>query len=120
MVICLRASVSSFAWRALSSPHHACGLNGSFFLHTCGPFPAAQAVALLGVLGGLKPCGTLRRWVVFAKITSAHGQPDSVGASGKGLGFFGVGCVWLEAPYLLGLRPNFDGLGWVRLKVRIL
>ena len=74
--------------RAPSSPHLACGLNGSLLLHTCGPFKAAQAGALLVVVGGLKACGTLRRWVFFAKLTKVHGQPDPVGASGKGLGFF--------------------------------
>ena len=74
--------------RAPSSPHLACGLNGSFFLRTCGPFTAAQAGALLGVVEKLKACETLRRWVVFAKLTNAHGQPDPVGASGKRLGFF--------------------------------
>lgn len=25
--------------------------------------------------------------------------------------------IGLKVPYSLGLSPNFDGLGWVRLKV---
>lgn len=79
--------------RAPSSPHLACGLNGAFFLRTFGPFTAAQAGALLCVLGRLKACGTLRRWVVFARLTGAHGWQDSVGASGKGLVFFELGVI---------------------------
>ena len=77
-----------FKARAPSSPHLARGLNVSFFLRTCGPFTAAQAGALLCVVGRLKACGTLRGWIVFAKLISVHEPPDLVGASGKGLGFF--------------------------------
>lgn len=36
---------------------------------------------------------------------------------GKKVSFFLKGALGLEGPCLLGLRPNFDGLGWVRLKV---
>ncbi len=36
---------------------------------------------------------------------------------GKKVSFFLKGCCDLEGPCLLGLRPNFEGLGWVRLKV---
>ena len=46
-------------WRAPSSPHLACGLNGSFFLHTCEPLPAVQAGRLLAGVRWLKACGTL-------------------------------------------------------------
>jgi hypothetical protein len=53
----------------------------------------------------------------FAALISAQGQLNSVGASGKRLVFFEGVCFELEGPCLLGLRPNFDGLGWVRLKV---
>ena len=47
--------------RAPSSPHLACGLNGSFFLRPCGPPSATEAGRLLGVVGMLKTCGTLHR-----------------------------------------------------------
>ena len=46
--------------RAPSSPHLACGLNGSFFLLPCGQPNAALAGGLLGVVGWSKACGTLR------------------------------------------------------------
>lgn len=50
---------------APSSPHLACGLNGSFFLRPCGPLSATEAGRLLGVLGMLKTCGTLHRGGYF-------------------------------------------------------
>lgn len=103
--------------RAPSSPHLACGLNGSFFLRTCGPLSAAQAGRLLGVLEGAETCGTLRGWMFYATLISTHERLKLVGASGKRLVFFEGGALGLEGPCLLGLRPNFDGLGWVRLKV---
>lgn len=61
-------------------------------------------MALLGVLGGVKPFGTLRRWGVFTKLTSAYGQPDSVGASGKGLGFFLSGVCLAGGTVFTGLE----------------
>ena len=54
-----------FIWRAPSSPHLACGLNGSFFLHFCGQLGAAKAGTLVRNSRTLKSCGTLRgegRW----------------------------------------------------------
>lgn len=44
---------------------------------------------------------------VRATPISTHGRLNSVGASGKRLVFFGGDVIGLEAPYLLGLRPNF-------------
>ena len=58
-----RAGRAVFTRRARSSPHLACGLNGSFFLHTCGPLSAAQAGRLVGIVGRSKACGTLHRGV---------------------------------------------------------
>lgn len=98
-------------WRAPSSPHLACGLKGSFFLHTCEPLAAAQAGRLLGVWRGAKTCETLRRWMFYATPISTHERLNFVGGSGKRLVFFEGGSVGLETPYLLGERPNFDGLG---------
>jgi hypothetical protein len=46
-------------WRAPSSPRHACGLNGSQFLHTCSHPPAAPAGLLLSEQGLRKPYKTL-------------------------------------------------------------
>lgn len=78
---------TAFTWRAPSSPHHACGLNGSFFLQPCGPLSAAQAGCLLGVLEGAEPCGTLRGWMLYAALKSTHERLKLVGASGKRLVF---------------------------------
>lgn len=59
---CYRGAVTCFSTRrAPSSPHLACGLNGSFFLRPCGHPKAALAVGLLGVVGRSKACGTLHR-----------------------------------------------------------
>lgn len=75
-------------WRAPSSPHLACGLNGSFFLRTCGPLSAAQAGRLLGVFEGAETCGTLQGWMFYATLISTQERLKLVGASGKRLVFF--------------------------------
>lgn len=62
-----RASEWSCTWRAPSSPHLACGLNGSFFLRPCGQPNAALAGVLLGVVGWSKACGTLHRGGISLK-----------------------------------------------------
>lgn len=54
---------------------------------------------------------------VSRNAISTYGRLNSVGASGKRLGFFLGGSCVFEGPCLLGLRPNFNRLGWVRLKV---
>lgn len=98
-------------WRAPSSPHHACGLNGSLFLRTCGSLSAAQAGRLLGVLVGAETCGTLRGRMFYATLLSTHERLNLVGGAGKRLVFFEGVALGLGGPYLLGVRPNFDGLG---------
>lgn len=88
-VTCHKAFSGRFlTWRAPSSPHLACGLNGSIFLRTCGSLSAAQAGRLFGVLEGPETCGTLRGWMLCATLISMHGRLNSVGASGKRLVFF--------------------------------
>ncbi|AGE26892.1 hypothetical protein H045_14135 [Pseudomonas poae RE*1-1-14] len=68
-VACYRRSGRAvFTRRAPSSPHHACGLNGAFFLRPCGPLAAASAGRLLGVLERSETCRTLRRWMFFATL----------------------------------------------------
>lgn len=106
--------------RAPSSPHLACGLNGSFFLRTCGLIPAVKAGRSFSFQEGAETCGTLRGWMVCATPMSTHARLNSVGPSGKRLVFFCGGVIGLECTYLLGLRANFDGLTWVRSKVRSL
>ena len=66
---------------------------------------------------GQKPAEPCKGGCFAQRLLSTHGRLNSVGASGKRLVFFEGGCCDLEGPCLLGLRPNFDGLGWVRLKV---
>jgi len=86
---CHNGAVTCFTTRrAPSSPHLACGLNGAFFLRPCGPLSAAQAGRMLGVLVGTETCGTLRRWMFFATVSSTQRQLNSVSASGKRLVFF--------------------------------
>ena len=53
--------------RAPSSPHLACGLNGSLFLHFCSSLAMAQAGRLVGVLGVSEPCGTLHQVGISSK-----------------------------------------------------
>lgn len=86
---CHNGAVTCFTTRrAPSSPHLACGLNGSFFLRICGPPSAAQAGRLLGVLEGAEPCVTLRGWMFYATLMNARERLKSEGASGKRLVFF--------------------------------
>ncbi len=118
---CHIGAVTCFtARRAPSSPHLACGLNGSFFLRTCGLIPAVKAGRSFSFQEGAETCGTLRGWMVCATPMSTHARLNSVGPSGKRLVFFCGGVIGLECTYLLGLRANFDGLTWVRSKVRSL
>ena len=96
---CHIGSVACYsAWRAPSSPHLACGLNGSFFLHPCDLVGTAQAGRLDGVVGRRKACGTLRGWVVFERTVAGLSEAILRGGSGKGLVFEnGVGAL-LPAP----------------------
>ena len=59
----------SCTWRAPSSPHLACGLNGSFFLRPCGQLNATPAGGLLSVVGWSKACGTLHRGGISLKAS---------------------------------------------------
>ena len=56
-----RAGRAVFTRRARSSPHLACGLNGSFFLHTCNPLNTALAGGRFPISELGNTCGTLHR-----------------------------------------------------------
>lgn len=106
-----------FTRRAPSSPHHACGLNGAFFLHTCTQLKLARAGGCARECGVGKACRSLQGW------GKCNGQSEWTrtailrGGSGKGLVFKkGVTSV-LQALCLLGLMANFEELVMVRLKV---
>ena len=76
--------------------------------------------------GSARRCREVKNLRNPAKVGSfrkAHRRAWAAGFSwclGKRVRFFLSGVCLAGGPYLLGLRPNFDGLGWVRLKVRIL
>lgn len=74
--------------------------------------------ACSGGVGRGKACESLRGWAVLQKVTGA--QPGTIlrGGSGKGLVFRNGGRGDLQAPYLLGLKANFEGLVMVRFEVR--
>ena len=91
--------------RAPSSPRHACGLNVSFFLHPCTQFKPAQPGAVCANVGRKKPANPCEGGAILK------------GGSGKGLVFENGGRGVLQAPYSLGLRPNFGGLVLVRFEV---
>ncbi|GEM_PF-6771878 len=94
---------TAFTWRAPSSPHLACGLNGSLFLHFCCFLATAQAGCLVGVLGESEPCGTLRRCVLSADAMRIDKHTDLGIGSGKGSVFLSVmGCF--ERPVFPGLE----------------
>jgi len=113
----LAAGTSVRTWRAQSSPRHACGLNVSFFLHTCTRPKPAKAGGCAREYGVEKACGSLHEWGKCHGLSRRSQAAIFRGRSGKGLVFQnGVGGV-LRTPYLLGLRANFGGLVMVRLKV---
>ena len=68
-------------WRAPSSPHLACGLNGSFFLRPCGPLNTAPAGGLLRVVGWSKTCGTLHRGGISLKASGGSAVEGEGGVS---------------------------------------
>ena len=75
-------------WRAPSSPHLACRLNGSIFLRPCGPLSAAQAGRLHGVLEGPETCGTLQGWMFCATLIKHARTAEFCRCLGKKVSFF--------------------------------
>jgi hypothetical protein len=90
--------------RAPSSPHLACGLNGSFFLHTCGPLNTAPAGGALGIVGWSKTCGTLRGWDVLRNAYKHARTAEISRCLGKKVSFFLKGCFGLGRPAFVGLE----------------
>ena len=115
----LAAGTSVRTWRAQSSPRHACGLNVSFFLHTCTRPKPAKAGGCAREYGVEKACGSLREWAKCQGLSRRSQAAIFSDRSGKGLIFQnGEGGV-LRAPYLLGLRANFGGLVMVLSLIHI-
>jgi hypothetical protein len=91
----------SFTWRAPSSPRHACGLNVSFFLHTCRLLKPAQAGGCVRECWAEKACRSLQGW---GKCNGCSEQARAAilrGGSGKGLVF--------KMGWEMCCRPVFTG-----------
>lgn len=57
-----------FTWRAPSSPHLACGLNVSFFLHSLQLLRRGHGWGCSGIAVGEKACESLREWAVLRRL----------------------------------------------------
>ncbi len=89
--------------RAPSSPHLACGLNGSLFLRFCTLVKTTQAGGRIPISEFLNTCGTLRRCVLFNEVNANEQTGRSGSRLGKRVSFF------LRA-MRCGERPVFVGL----------
>ena len=102
---CHKGAVTCFSTRrAPSSPHLACGLNGSLFPHFCTPSKTSAAGGCRNVSRLSKACGNLRGWVRF-NDAHANEQPGIFGSRlGKRVSFFLRAMRWFERPVFAGLE----------------
>ena len=103
--------------RAPSSPHLACGLNGSFFLHSLQVLRRGPACACSGIDGGEKACESLQGRAVLRRLLECSVGWNLKGGSGRGLVFKMAAQERMSRPCLLGFLANFGGLVVVRSEV---